>query len=225
MERDLTRGVSDHWNTFKLPSLKAEDLSEHRAANNGATERKAGWKENKVMHVGVLVGWRSCRWRLRLAAVWHATHTNATFACAKEVVCWWGAVRPPLLGVCGHSGSDLFKCSWKLLTACFLKSVSFSRLLFVCETQGGLRGRCGSHSCVTRFLASMFALLFPYSGCIWIEPSLESGGWFWRSLKIFSGWGTCKHSHDILDVGNIFQICVAASECLSTLGAVKWTHR
>lgn len=119
--------------TRLLPSLTAEDLNEHRAANNGATERKAGWKENKVMHVGVWAGWRSCRWRLSLAAVWHATRTNATFACAKEVVCWWAVVRPPLLSVCGQPVSDLFKCSWKLLThslflrltACFLKSVSF----------------------------------------------------------------------------------------------------
>lgn len=173
---------------------------------------------------GVLVGWRSCRWRLSLAAVCHATHTNPTFACAKEGLCWWAVVCPPL---CGRPVSHLFKCSWKAprpqsvsQTSCRIPDFLFSLSPGSCLSPGDAgRGRTGrvSHSCVTRFLPSMFVLLFPYSRFIWIEPSLESGGCCWRSRQIFSGRHVSKHSPNSLNLGNVFKIWFI-------LDAVKWRN-
>lgn len=53
------------------------------------------------------------------------------------------------------------------------------------SVQGGVRKWHAGHSCLSRFLASMFVFLFPYSDSTWMEPNLDAGGWFWRSFGVF----------------------------------------
>lgn len=66
------------------------------------------------------------------------------------------------------------------------------------SVQGGVRKWHAGHSCLSRFLPSMFVFLFPYPDSIWMELNLEPGGWFWRS---FLGVPVHKRSPEGLKLG------------------------
>lgn len=119
-----------------------------------------------------------------------------------------GVPRPPT-SACGRPVCNLFKCLWKLLIhshtlplrpdmlfwfvipAFFQAPGLFPRVISV---QGGVRKWHTGHSCLSRFLPSVFIFLFPYSDSIWMELNLESGGCFWRLFQAFQErWPTNLH--------------------------------
>lgn len=118
----------------------------------------------------------------------------------KKALCWSAVASPsPPASVCGRPVCNLFKCLWKLLVSSHRLNLTpdvlpwpaipaFSRLLGYFQElspQGGVRKWHTGHSCLSRFLPSMFVFLFPYSDSIWMELNLDSGGCFWRLFQVF----------------------------------------
>ena len=157
---------------------------------------------------GGRAGEGSARLSLSLSGCSLACRSHQLHICmCKKAQCWSAAASPPAASVCGRPVSDLFKCLWKRLI--LRTDMLFRRVtrgffqppgLFPGEisVQGGVRKWHAGHSCLSRFLPSMFVFLFPYPDSIWMELNLEPGGWFWRS---FLGVPVHKRSPERLKLG------------------------
>lgn len=68
------------------------------------------------------------------------------------------------------------------------------------SVQEGVRKWPTGHSCLSRFLPSVFVFLFPYSDSIWMELNLDSAGCFWRLFLSISGVPVHKPAPESLNL-------------------------
>lgn len=181
------------------------------------TEQQKSGKENKSRAEWMcwgLVGWRSCRWGFSPSlslSLWlqrgvpltPAPHLHVQKSPVLEcrgvssrrqrvwsnqcAICLSAYESSPILGT-----DMLF---WRVTRGFFQPAGLFPGEISV---QGGVRKWHAGHSCLSRFLPSMFVFLFPYPDSIWMELNLEPGGWFWRS---FLGVPVHKRSPEGLKLG------------------------
>lgn len=151
---------------------------------------------------------------VRLAAAWRAAYASTTFACAKKP-CVEVLRRPSPPSACVVDQSEICLSAYESSSSAAQSASQSWCVVLTCNTcffrapgffpgdicvRGGFRKWHPGHSCLSRFLPSVFVFLFPYPDSIWMELNLEAGGWFWRSFRSIFGVLVRKCSPESLNL-------------------------